>query len=326
MVGRVAGRQEAALRAFRFGHPADSVAKAIVTAVHRNQDLVPVGIESQLAYRLLRFAPGPIQGAIARAQQTTARVALRVNPDVDAKSHPHISTGLRTNKFGVPIDRAPQAYRTAAALPGLDPDGRLIITSDEALARGDVPGRVTIVGAGLGGLVSAMFGAETAFIVDAVSFLVSAALLSSIRRGFSESRTETTEHPSIIEATRETWRFARRDHRVLSLLAVKFGFGAAAGLLAASALLGVWGDDLALALLGSLRLPLSGAPIVSAAALQPAGSESGQTSSSPPASSRLLPTPSSASYPCDINVHQPGAVWFGLLTTNKIGKLDIAAT
>jgi predicted MFS family arabinose efflux permease len=35
-----------------------------------------------------------------------------------------------------------------------------------------------------------------------------------------------------VEATRETWRFARRDHRVLSLLAVKFGFGAAAGLLA----------------------------------------------------------------------------------------------
>ncbi|TQM78668.1 virginiamycin B lyase [Saccharothrix saharensis] len=41
---------------------------------------------------------------------------------------------------------------------------------------------------------------------------------------------------------------------------------------------------------------------------------------------RMWPTPSSASYPCDINVHQPGAVWFGLLTTNKIGKLDIAAT
>ncbi|CCH33055.1 hypothetical protein ABZ816_33610 [Actinosynnema sp. NPDC047251] len=41
---------------------------------------------------------------------------------------------------------------------------------------------------------------------------------------------------------------------------------------------------------------------------------------------RMWSTPSSASYPCDINVHQPGAVWFGLLTTNRIGKLDIAAT
>lgn len=41
---------------------------------------------------------------------------------------------------------------------------------------------------------------------------------------------------------------------------------------------------------------------------------------------RMWATPSSASYPCDINVHQPGAVWFGLLTANKIGRLDIAAT
>ncbi|MEU7478405.1 hypothetical protein AB0A63_20635 [Lentzea sp. NPDC042327] len=41
---------------------------------------------------------------------------------------------------------------------------------------------------------------------------------------------------------------------------------------------------------------------------------------------RMWSTPSSASYPCDINVHQPGAVWFGLLTTNRVGKLDISAT
>ncbi|GAA2987438.1 Vgb family protein [Actinokineospora diospyrosa] len=40
---------------------------------------------------------------------------------------------------------------------------------------------------------------------------------------------------------------------------------------------------------------------------------------------RMWSTPSSASSPCDINVHQPGAVWFGLLTSNKIGKLDLGA-
>lgn len=97
---------------------------------------------------------------------------------------------------------------------------------------GSLWGTMLAVGAGLGGLISAKFGADTAFLVNAASFLVSAALLSSIRRRFSESREEATEHPSAIEATRETWRFARRDHRVLSLLAVKFGFGAAAGLLA----------------------------------------------------------------------------------------------
>jgi predicted MFS family arabinose efflux permease len=126
--------------------------------------------------------------------------------------------------FAAPFDPA-----FSAATPNVvDPED---LPAANAL-NGSLWGTMLAVGAGLGGLVSAMFGAETAFIVDAVSFLVSAALLSSIRRGFSESRTETTEHPSIIEATRETWRFARRDHRVLSLLAVKFGFGAAAGLLA----------------------------------------------------------------------------------------------
>lgn len=126
--------------------------------------------------------------------------------------------------FAAPFDPA-----FSAATPNVvDPDD---LPAANAL-NGSLWGTMLAVGAGLGGLVSAAFGDDTAFIVDAVSFLVSAALLSSIRRGFSESRTEKTEHPSIVEATRETWRFARRDHRVLSLLAVKFGFGAAAGLLA----------------------------------------------------------------------------------------------
>jgi diaminopimelate decarboxylase len=44
--------------------------------------------------------------AIARERQTRARVAIRVNPDIDARSHPHISTGLKTNKFGVSIEQA----------------------------------------------------------------------------------------------------------------------------------------------------------------------------------------------------------------------------
>jgi diaminopimelate decarboxylase len=44
--------------------------------------------------------------AIARERQSRARVAIRVNPDIDARSHPHISTGLKTNKFGVSVDEA----------------------------------------------------------------------------------------------------------------------------------------------------------------------------------------------------------------------------
>ncbi|WP_418316786.1 diaminopimelate decarboxylase [Piscinibacter sakaiensis] len=49
-----------------------------------------------------------------------ARVSLRVNPDVDARTHPYISTGLKANKFGVAHDRAVATYLKAADLPGLE--------------------------------------------------------------------------------------------------------------------------------------------------------------------------------------------------------------
>jgi diaminopimelate decarboxylase len=70
-------------------------------------------------------SPGELDrlAALARSHGTTARVALRVNPDIDARSHPHISTGLRTNKFGVPIESARALYRHAARTPGLQPVG-----------------------------------------------------------------------------------------------------------------------------------------------------------------------------------------------------------
>jgi diaminopimelate decarboxylase len=48
-----------------------------------------------------------------------ARVSLRVNPDIDPKSHPYISTGLRENKFGVDIQAAPAILARVAALPGI---------------------------------------------------------------------------------------------------------------------------------------------------------------------------------------------------------------
>jgi diaminopimelate decarboxylase len=57
--------------------------------------------------------------AIARSLGKEARVALRVNPDIDAKSHPNISTGLKSNKFGVPIDDALGIYRERRGLGGV---------------------------------------------------------------------------------------------------------------------------------------------------------------------------------------------------------------
>ena len=126
--------------------------------------------------------------------------------------------------FAAPFDPA-----FSAATPNVVDPADLPVAN---ALNGSLWGTMLAVGAGLGGIVSAAFGDDTAFLVDAASFLVSAALLSSVRRRFSEAREERIQHPGALEATRETWRFARRDHRVLSLLAVKFGFGAAAGLLA----------------------------------------------------------------------------------------------
>ena len=56
---------------------------------------------------------------VAQSCGRTAPVSLRVNPDVDAGTHPYISTGLKGNKFGVAHDRALATYRRAAQLPGI---------------------------------------------------------------------------------------------------------------------------------------------------------------------------------------------------------------
>ena len=56
---------------------------------------------------------------VAVALGQTAPVSIRVNPNVDPKTHPYISTGLKGSKFGIPHERALQAYRRAVALPGL---------------------------------------------------------------------------------------------------------------------------------------------------------------------------------------------------------------
>lgn len=70
-------------------------------------------------------SPGELErlDRIAAGRGVKARVALRVNPDIDAESHPHISTGLRDNKFGVPIALAPAMFHDMARRPGLTPIG-----------------------------------------------------------------------------------------------------------------------------------------------------------------------------------------------------------
>lgn len=87
------------------GKTADEMRRALDVGVHC------FNVESEAELELL--------ATVAAEQQRQARVSLRVNPDVDANTHPYISTGLKENKFGIDIDRAPVVYRRAAELESL---------------------------------------------------------------------------------------------------------------------------------------------------------------------------------------------------------------
>ncbi len=79
------------------------------------QDIFAFNVESEPELRTL--------SETASALGLIARIALRVNPDIDAQTHHKIATGKAENKFGVPFGEALALYRLAAALPGVDPRG-----------------------------------------------------------------------------------------------------------------------------------------------------------------------------------------------------------
>jgi MFS family permease len=93
-------------------------------------------------------------------------------------------------------------------------------------------GTMLAVGSAIGGLVVAAFGRKAGYIGDAASFFLSAVLILRVHRPFSEPREPHHEHPGLIQATREAVQYARTDHRVLAMLAVKGGFGLGGGVVA----------------------------------------------------------------------------------------------
>lgn len=105
-------------RALRAGIPAEKILFSGVGKTREEiQEALKAGIlmfnvESRSELRAI--------GDVAHGLGTRAPVSLRVNPDVDPQTHPYISTGLRTAKFGVPFAEALDAYQEAARLPGLD--------------------------------------------------------------------------------------------------------------------------------------------------------------------------------------------------------------
>jgi diaminopimelate decarboxylase len=80
-----------------------------------DEGILCVNVESEPELELL--------SSIAAAKGRVAPISLRVNPDIDAKTHAKIATGKSENKFGVPISRAREVYARVAKLPGLEVTG-----------------------------------------------------------------------------------------------------------------------------------------------------------------------------------------------------------
>ena len=108
-------------RALKAGIPASRIVYSGVGKSARelrlalDEDIGQINVESAEELHTL--------SAIATAMGRTARVALRVNPDVDAGTHDKISTGRARDKFGIPFAAAPALYAAAEALPGIEAVG-----------------------------------------------------------------------------------------------------------------------------------------------------------------------------------------------------------
>ena len=137
-----------------------------------------------------------------------------------------------------------------AALPNL-------VSGDELapanVLMGSTWGTMLAVGAAIGGAVTMRFGRDVAFVVDAVSFGISALILAMIRAPFSETGSSfvvgrsstaesqpTTNDQRLTSSIRETLRYARAHPRVLALLTSKGGYGVGAGVIA---MLSVFGKE-----------------------------------------------------------------------------------
>ncbi|MDX5297684.1 MAG: diaminopimelate decarboxylase, partial [Gammaproteobacteria bacterium] len=109
------GELERVLRA--GGDPSRVVFSGVGKQAHEMRRALEVGVH---CFNVESDAELDRLNAVAGELGVRAPVSLRVNPDVDAQTHPYISTGLKENKFGIDINAAEAVYRRAASLPHLD--------------------------------------------------------------------------------------------------------------------------------------------------------------------------------------------------------------
>ncbi|MBC7700204.1 diaminopimelate decarboxylase [Aquabacterium sp.] len=95
--------------------------KVVFSGVGKTRAEMKLGIEAGVrCFNVESTAELEVLSEVASGLGRQARVSVRVNPDVDAGTHPYISTGLKGNKFGIAHEEALATYKRAASLPGLD--------------------------------------------------------------------------------------------------------------------------------------------------------------------------------------------------------------
>jgi diaminopimelate decarboxylase len=99
-------------------------AKIIFSGVGKTRAEMALGLDEDIRCFNVESEPElEALSEVAASRGRRARIAIRVNPDVDARTHAKISTGKSENKFGVPISRAREVYARARELPGVEVDG-----------------------------------------------------------------------------------------------------------------------------------------------------------------------------------------------------------
>lgn len=105
-------------RALKAGAPPE---KIVYAGVGKRRDEIRQALEANILMFNVESSQELLAiDAVAAELDVKARVALRVNPDVDPQTHPYISTGLKKNKFGLSLDLALEEYRQAASLANIE--------------------------------------------------------------------------------------------------------------------------------------------------------------------------------------------------------------
>ena len=145
-----------------------------------------------------------------------------------------------------------------------------------SLLFGSIWGAMLAVGAALGGLVATVFGRDVAFMVNAISFVVAAALVSTIRRPMQQPRPVDAARPSRMRPVadmREAFAYARRDRVLLALLSSKATFAMGAGIVGLLAILATedlgGGDGATGLLLGARGVGVALGPLIAARLVGP---------------------------------------------------------